>query len=579
MVEFIGKFKYDEKNMYIFKKEGKIYFAVERNKKISLKLNKEEQDVFIEIYSQIAPRKEKTKYMATIQIKNKKFCVYYDEFTNLYYFMELCGDKKITPKVEDLIMLNTIYNNQSEYLYALRKDKSTLNDRKINLIQRFCNLSKKRKIALLLSAGLAFNQIMPLETVANYEKTFMSGPVSELNDLDLKINGLGNVSDEELHKRLEEAVNSNNNISDKDKEIIMDIYPEIVENKEYLKRDIFDKIETLEIEHSDEIAVILYKTSGTDKTEPPLEIPKDRQGKSNQNEIPKSMRTSTMARYNPIKNKINARMYEIKESEEYSDTEKHNLYHELNHLLSSQEGLLSADIELMEMFNEMFTRDYHYESFCRNDTPGYVNTVGFAYVLNELLPEDVVRKYKYNPNTKYIRDALYQIDDTKEGKENVNEFLVKLQLLHGGHFETIKEIEQLFKDLYKSLDKMYEKKYNKSIEENEGLYMQFIDKNYYGLNYEPMIKFCVDCYLYGIEGINTDADFDVKVKTNLCEESDYAQRTTIIGKNAEENKSISLQYALIDSKKEFQQNQEMNNDYTFVANNDKDQKYEAESER
>ena len=124
------------------------------------------------------------------------------------------------------------------------------------------------------------------------------------------------------------------------------------------------------------------------------------------------------------------------------------LFHELNHLISDNKFSSMFNIDfLAESVNEHFTQEYIENS----DVTGYENYIFYSYAIAELLPEDVIKKYKFSDNENFIVKALLDIDDNLDKAYDLIDSI------------KINENSSKFHDSY---NHFYNKKYNKNMEDD-----------------------------------------------------------------------------------------------------------------
>lgn len=204
--------------------------------------------------------------------------------------------------------------------------------------------------------------------------------------------------------------------------------------------------------------------------------------------------------YNSFFNKIN--IYEQSEHDipnsyqneifNFSTCDKKVFFHELNHLITKNTLITSADtifINLengkinnsrkeisdsaqiinkeifLESINEIFTLEYLQD----NKEYIYDKDLIYAYVLIEILPENVIRKYKFYDNQSILISGLLQIDN------NIDE-VYKL-------FYSINKVcenngtETDYKNIHDGYAYFYEKKYNKKMSEDIEILLYFYGTN------------------------------------------------------------------------------------------------------
>ncbi len=193
---------------------------------------------------------------------------------------------------------------------------------------------------------------------------------------------------------------------------------------------------------------------------------------------PKYEMLGIAGKYNAFFNKITIyeqiNEYEIsknynEEKFDFSKCNKEAYFHELNHLLSNNNlNTITNKSNLSEAINELFTREYYYSLANNNDfqDKGYDEYIIFAYSLAELLPENVVRKYKFDNNDSIIIKGLLEIDN------NLDEVYKLLSSINSFNIYQRKDKSGYMK-FYNSLKYFYEKKYNQDINDNIDLLLYF----------------------------------------------------------------------------------------------------------
>lgn len=201
--------------------------------------------------------------------------------------------------------------------------------------------------------------------------------------------------------------------------------------------------------------------------------------------------------YNSIFNEIN--IYEqiddndmtkdyFKEKFDFSICDKRIYFHELNHLLtknttttligsystnlgkekktkwwdifSDPTQIINTEI-FLEPINEMFTLEYF-----KNDMEYKHNDeMVYAYVLAEILPEDVIREYKFYDNQSILISGLLDIDN------NIDE-VYKLFLSINRVLEN-QYSEKDLKNIHDGFSYFYEKRYNQNMSEDIEIQLYF----------------------------------------------------------------------------------------------------------
>lgn len=234
--------------------------------------------------------------------------------------------------------------------------------------------------------------------------------------------------------------------------------------------------------------------------------------------------------YNTIFNEIN--IYEQRDNDlpidyqkqdfDFSKCNKRVYFHELNHLLTKNTFFSTLDTfsmnlvngskdTFMEPINEIFAIEY----FSGDNEKVYNEDLIYAYVLAEILPEDVIRKYKFYDNQSILISALLEIDNNID--EVYNLFYHVDKACDGS------ATADDYKNIHDSYAYFYEKKYDKEISED----------------------FEIQLYLYGSKVQTNDERELVRKKLNMNEQDEILNivpKGYFSGKYKETNKSIYIEY-------------------------------------
>ena len=223
-----------------------------------------------------------------------------------------------------------------------------------------------------------------------------------------------------------EAVNKNAQLSDNNKSFIIDnLIPEIEENKEYIDLKIVrNRLENLKIETNNDAKMISL---------------------------------GAVAKYNSVFNIIN--FYGLNKDVDFKNVDKTIYFHELNHVLSignmnsamSKVNLNESNI-FSELINELFSREY----YSKEKSLGYEEQMKYIYVLAEILPEDVLRKYKFNNNEVLLVNGLLEIDNNISKAYEIIDLIDNVQDKENQDSKNYKQIHDL-------LEYFYEKKTGKKL--------------------------------------------------------------------------------------------------------------------
>ncbi len=299
----------------------------------------------------------------------------------------------------------------------------------------------------------------------------------------------------EAYEDIVQALQKNHYIQNEEKDFMCDILrKEIEENIHYIDmKETINRLKNLE--------VCYYKDNIEDK-EVKLQ----------------SAKISSMhidGKYNAFFNKMS--LYEKRNKNEilknyqeekfdFASSDKLVYFHELNHLLtrntfSTAMNTWARDLEnktlkldflqkisvsiqmisrniFLETINEMFTREYFDEYFQKNaqiqentndldnidfsKNNAYQKDMVYAYALAEILPEETIRRYKFNDNESILISGLLEIDD------NMNEVYKLITSIHS--IKLYENAEEQQKENYKRIHDgyayFYEKKYDKKMSDD-----------------------------------------------------------------------------------------------------------------
>ena len=243
-----------------------------------------------------------------------------------------------------------------------------------------------------------------------------------------------------------EALNKNRYLSENNK-IFIERYliKEIEENIEFINiNKVAKRIETLRVNYNkkyfineinNEIILNNYKEQNLDIA-----------GKYNSffNEI----NMYEQVDYYELENNYNELTYS------FDEASKTAYFHELNHMLTKGVSNSSAttinintENSFSELINELFAREYYNEEI----SSGYDNQIKHMYVLAEILPEDILRKYKFDNNEAILISGLLDIDN---------------DLNKAFEFISIVKNNQEYRKIHDLYEYYYEKKSGKKLIDN-----------------------------------------------------------------------------------------------------------------
>lgn len=392
MKEIIAYFKYKNITYYLAKYNNKIIFFKNDYHTLTLTLSQEEKDIMMNIYKKITPNFKNSIYIKELDINSNKYNLYLDQNNLVYYWLPLNNLYNIV----DNIFLNFKYNHTRNILYNDLKD----NNEPSKFIKKFIKIGTTF-VTVLVTASLSANLFL--------------APVIDDNKIESISTTITKYSEPLNYSydyfEIEEALESNENLSEEEKEYIRSLKFIFEDNYKYMDLSLIkQRLSTLKIN------------------------------------------------YGPIEGSANG-MYQINEnvitieSENLAKADKSVLIHELLHVFQIPGGHY-----LLELSNEFFTREaiiYLYENgllpkeeflpyiqklaiengsfnipesedewlyFVNNSLgfgSGYNIHIGIEYILANILDEETIRKYQFNPrNIDLIANYLAKLD---EGLEPISE--------------------------------------------------------------------------------------------------------------------------------------------------------------
>ena len=251
-----------------------------------------------------------------------------------------------------------------------------------------------------------------------------------------------------------DALDSNKYLEKEDKEFIKTyLRNEIEENKEFIDLKLCsNRFKKLQIAYNSNSKVNKYKLYEVDA------------------------KMSVAGSYNGIFNKMNIQCdLESNDKLSFANCDKESYFHELNHVISRSTLKMPLKINILaETINELFTREY-YEQYLQDNniniyvTNGYENYMRYAYALTNLLPEDVIRKYKFNNNESILITGLLQIDDNIDEAYKLIDSINSIKINETNSDKS----KENYKNIHDSFAYFYEKKNKRDIKNDIELLLYF----------------------------------------------------------------------------------------------------------
>ena len=381
----IGFIEFNNQKIEIQILNGKIQFIKENTKSF----NHEEQKLISKIKEEISINKRNSIFIKKVKL-SKNYSLYYDKKSKNYFWIP---EDNIYNE-NDNKLLNFKYNHQEE---ILAYDKiENLNSK--NFYKKLINFENKTLILFIVSTiALSFNFSSP--KVEASEQSLI--PTETVLIEETKSPEIIYVYD---YNDIEESINKNPYLSEEEKSIIKSTKFIFDENYMYMNIPlVLSRLETLKIEYSQE-----YDNRYTAGT------------------------------YNPIDNIIRLRNKSIKGAlQEFIHEYLHVLQTTYNSFLMELSNQFFTNEVIMRLYEEHLIEDYYfydnmanskiekgedYKSYsgtkkmsllARNNTfdRGYMGYVSFYYILVELLPQEVIREFQFNPaNIEILFTSLEEIE-------------------------------------------------------------------------------------------------------------------------------------------------------------------------
>lgn len=421
MNNFFSFLTFNNKVYGIYNENGKLGYA-NIDDKINYSISLDEKNILDKFYDYICFKKCENDFCGCYMINGKSINIYKSLRNGLYSFM---SNDSISS--DDIFLLNS-YFNVTDVMCFDKKKKHVLS----NYIKLSLKISGIVISALIVPTVLIYN-------LSSDTKNDLFYGISRKLRSDYK-----DKSKDYSYSDIVSSIDRNDNISLCDKKFVIEVFQkEFEENKQYI--DIESLIKRLE-----SFKVIYDKYYVYDEKSDCFELNN------------KDVSSLNPAYYDVSKNELKfiEDSYDIAYINKnkdipfgFEDVSKSVYNHELNHLLTgstfdtyfsyASEYMSFSDLgnflsdkfsfynnfssDMVENFNtsffcesinEIFNREYIEEYYDKNKDEdyvcGYVDEVPYMYCLMEILPNEVLREYKFNDDDSIILDGLLEICNDKE---------------------------------------------------------------------------------------------------------------------------------------------------------------------
>lgn len=425
----IAKFNYDNKKFQITMVNNKniIFSYYDEENKLHLNLSNEYYNIINAVYNSLLINKETSVYIKTTQINNTLYDIFYDTKSCNYFWT---SNKEIN-NTDDNVILNSRYNDIPLVYY---NDDKLKRDKKSDYYNKILNLNR----TMLLVSVAANLSLLALTNCSVHGNT----PKNEIESSSYiqEDNNYESTKREYNYEEIRQAIESNKDLSDDEKELIYNMKFLFDENNEYMDLDlIIERLKTLKFEYCDELK---------DKFENDLK-----------------------GCYSLKDNLIKIKAINFEKAE--TDT----LVHEILHVFQSP-GFNDYTIEFS---NEVCTNEViqrlnndgllgkHYIQYKTYSSSGYTTNIYLYYILADMLPADVIREYQFSCNKNLLANELVKLDNepTQESKERAYQLIESFNdIKKAREKHDYNKLEQARNNCEEKLNYYYNKQNGMNIDEN-----------------------------------------------------------------------------------------------------------------
>ena len=407
MNTLVAYLEYQKSKYYIYLLKNNRILFLKSNKynKFTSNLSQKETDILTKIYKSLHINKDKSTYIKDIEVNNNTYNLFFDPSNHNYFWTPING------KYNDIDnkYLNFKYNNEPVIQYQETENNNKFTNS--NFYTKFIKLGKKL-LPILVSASLSLTlltntQIVKPEIINQPDTSIIETVETEIISLeDIEIE---DPSIDYNYEEIAEAINNNQNIGQSEKDFLSKLKFIFDENYQYMD-------------------LVMVKAK--------LQTLKIRYGVNLQ---------SANASYNLLENEI------CIEAESYDSTNKATFLHEFLHSLQSSGnpfiGELSTEFFTIESMIRMYKegiveKEFFLSQYAKaelekgtlklNDenawleylinngrfSSGYQGYVNAYIILADLLPEETLRNYQFNPKQiEILSNALVEIDKNTINRE------------------------------------------------------------------------------------------------------------------------------------------------------------------
>ncbi len=392
----------------VYKKDSSYIACKKVNDKVTLELTNEEKVLVNTMFNKLKVKNHLK--LSNVVFEGVEYQHFYDKENDFHTFLHVDGTRL---ELEEFEKLNLKYNHQSEILYLGNSNKED------KLVHRLVKCGKKTILALMLASSL----IPSTANLKAYAKeTNKLEVVSEIEDYEIEEET--SLSKEEKIANIKEAIMTNPNLTDNEKNKILKGLSVIDDNIDYMDYDLI-------VERMNSLKIVYHEGYESEDSQ------------------------NIAGTYMPYGNVIN--FYYAASLDEVNISV---FYHELYHAFQG-EGY--SNVGLTEQLNVTLNSEYAGEDNFFEDT-GY--DTRYVKAMMEIIGNEPFREYNYKPFINVIKDEFMKIIPDEAKFYSLMTSLASSTNVR--NYENKSLERNTVEDL---LGEYYEAKYNKPIYTNPYLLM------------------------------------------------------------------------------------------------------------
>lgn len=455
------------------------YYCVKNNIK-NYNLTQEEKELVDYAVDSVTPSDDTIKLM-DYKFKGNTYEIYLDKKTNMRLF-------KPTPSYNDAAILNGIFNNVEESVYAIDKDS---NNPLAKEIMSYFKRSVRGIGIVFVSTLFAINiaAFIGLKDKSPQERKYLYNELLDaaFNTVYKDIAHTATLSDEEIESRITAAIARNKNLSGREKEDFLSYMDVLLDNKEYMS-----------ISHIESMLEGIY-----------FEYIPEANG-------------DIAGEYSPQKNCI--KFYGVTGHKEVNEEHRS---HEILHAFTL--GYFSEkNTALIESLNAGYNKEY------RGYEENYYYTIylNYTHALIEIIGSEPVKKYRNYERLDYIIEPLNEIinDEDKakrllglfEDLKRITEQIIIYNKLGIDYDEELENLNNIRSQIWQELGDYYKAKYGFDMKKDIFI-LYDLDKHGFkqaiidfvaskGIEVDDTCKIeSAECFSYFNERITCPNNIDIKI--------------------------------------------------------------------